>query len=519
MQDDALEPKSNSSNCTSINSKLPTQKRRNRRKVGRSMTSTKQNSQTHERSKETSSSMSDFHSSTSTVAISTEEDANSYQKVHEHEKSLSLKSECLSKETLLVEGMHSNLPDTITDDDLKKHFSSYRSDIVSVYVQQDQQSPHSRVCGVIRFRTIRAASNAQKKFNATHLLGKFQIHVRYMQPSESVDLNSASGKSAHVIESFSKKDSKSKASFPRKHSYGTLQSVSNQSSTTQVCTSQKNEGASNSAKSSPSNTDDRDQVLTKSPDMRPTDETSCSIFIENLSPLIDEGELKALIQTHGVTVLSLSIHSNPADPHETCIANVTLSNHSQAADVVSELNEKELYKLKPQACIRLGKNTSEAPLVITKQRKISSRLFKFICYHKHEQVEQFKLNGGVFEYQESDGSAKISCQDERLVTRFMQSVVNKCTEKRLKLRQSAWHQLTVNEDKQTTSLLDEATSSFCAEPEPYVLIISQKDQKTILFVGANEGVERAHTWLLVHLYGTLKVDRCACVLYYNIIIT
>ena len=396
--------------------------------------------------------------------------------------------------TLLVEGLHSQLPNSISDEALTEHFSAVKNDIITAHVVQDSKMQR---CGLVTFRSAQAANKAQKKYNGTHLCRMCQVRVTNIKPGESPSLithDLVPDQSESVTKSKSSYSIKSVNSAP--HLGSTMRSAL-------VTSSEQKE-----------HEPEPDIVIDDGTDTIMSGQGVCGkvntagaagIIIENLSPLIQEDELKALILNYGAKILSFDIYPDPTAPDEACIASVSLADPSQAATIISNLHKTMLLGRKPRAYPQeFSKHEHKEKSRVTAQRKISQRLYRFISYHSHTQVEQFKLNGGIFDY--DNGSAILSSPDESGITRFLGEVVDKCTEKRVDFKPYSWDVLTASKDEHIPTLLDKAKVSYSVEAESDVYIVPQMDQSAIIFVGTCEGVEKAHEWLFSQMYGELKLE-------------
>ena len=387
---------------------------------------------------------------------------------------------------------------------------------------------------MITFSSFQAASKARKKYIGTHLCKKFQLRITHISPDSSTFSNTPipvpihsdeaalnvpatcsheavsadnvkTGNSVTFVElSSSMKSTSVLSSVHKEHLNHSeiasgdptdLSNVKDSSTSTQVEVKQT---------SSPSSWDVPDKV-----DAAPLHveknvlSNATDIVIENLSRLVEEGELKALVHSCGAEVLSYNIQPD-AIASETCVAKVSLADYSQAATAVNQLHERVLLKHKLRVFLAdVAENKGMEPPIKTEQRKISSNLFQFITRHSHTQIEHFKQNGGVFNYQE--GSAFLSCPLESVMTQFILKVFNSYTEKKMEFQPSIWCQLTAIKDEHTLSLLDKAKSSHGVENN--VCIVPQKDEHAVLFTGTHEGVARAHSWLISQLNRELEVER------------
>ena len=486
---------------------------------------------------------------------------NLFQPAQDYEKAssaLSLKETVpTDKDTLLIEGIHSQFPDSIGYNELMEHFVSFKNDIVFAKMIQNPET--QQTCGIIKFSSIQVAHRAQKKYNGTHLCRRFQIRVlstsystvhpsasnhASVSESSSIDngnANPVSIKRCSIKTPATVQPSTQKGHENSKHSthfdpepadvYDVNKSKKSGSSPGMYCSddSVKSGNPSPSVIYSmqsvneydepptcleydPDNVDDKESDPKSRPDLCDksvgASNSSAVIVIENLSPLINEKELKALIQKHNVTILSLNLQPDPSAVDETYRAHVSLADHSQAAAVINGFNGIELLRRKPRVYLmEYARGDCKTLQSVTEKRKISLRLFKFICYHCLTQVEQFERNGGDLTYCED--SAILNCQDRNIITQFLHDVFNRFIEKRVKFDNATWCQLSASRGDHSPSLLDEARSNFKIEmdSESDVYIVSQIEQHVVIFVGTKEGVKRAHDWMLNCLYGQLKVDR------------
>ena len=444
---------------------------------------------------------------------------------------------CSAGTTLCVEGINSRLPDSISDTELLKHFSAFgEEDIVSAYIVRDPQAKQSRGYGLITFSSVQTANKAQKKYTGTYLCKKFQLRLTQVKPItvsntpnpvqvqndgliEAGSNFSVSNSHATLsVNSIKRNDSVASAELSSSMKQASVPSlvdincsetdlefpvfststdpteVNNVHGVSEAMTSAEVQSIQTPTPGShdlPQNVTAiplQDEICMKS------SSSNTDIIVKNLSPLVEEGELKALVNGYGGKVLSCNIQPDMIAP-ETCFANVSLANNSEAAIVISQLHDRVFLKHKLRVFLK--------PPIVTEQRKISLHLFQFISQHSHTQIEHFKQDGGVFNYQED--CAVLSCPSENIMTQFLLKVFNNYMEKTMEFKPSVWCQLTAIRDKHTPSLLDKAESSYSVENG--VCILSQKDQHAVLFVGTNEGVERAHSWLTTQLDRELEVER------------
>ena len=404
--------------------------------------------------------------------------------------------------TLCVEGIHSNLPDEIGDEELMKHFSAFGNDIISASIVRNPQTKLSAGYGVITFKSPAIAKKAQKKYNGTHLCRKYQLRVTLKNPTFSTRsvilvakgdegigpgvLNSSNDRG--VLESNPSPNLTVDDAFP---------------AFTMKQESQKANGCNTNNSSFASEADVSDSIDIKS---LKKEENSCSntegLVIENLSCIIDESEIKALISNCGAEVLSCTILPNPVAVN-TCVANVSLADSSLAGNIIKQLNDKEVYGCRLQ--VRFAEMKHREPLLHVEERKVSLALFNFIAKQSCLQIKTFEQKGCAFYYQETKGCAVLSAPGENIATEFLLQVFNKYTEKTIVFKPNKWEQLTIVRDKHTPSLLNRAGSKVCAEADAQ--IIPQIDQHEILFVGTHEGVTRTSSWLMDELNREIQIER------------
>ena len=395
-----------------------------------------------------------------------------------------------SYHTLLVEGLHSQFSDSISDEALTEHFSGFKDDVITAYIVQDSKMQRH---GIVTFRNAQAAIKAQKKYNGTHLCKTCQIRVTNVKPitpnpgpvhSKNVTISKSSC-TIETVDSSPDIGSTTRSTLVTSSEQKMLKpelDVHVCDTTDSVASGQGVSGRLNAA-------------------------GTADIVIENLSPLIEEDELKALILNCGAKVSSFYIYPDPTAPDEAYIADVYLTDRSQVATIISNLDKTTLLGRKPRVYSpKFSKKGHMEQSRVTAQRRISPRLYRFISYYNHTQVKQFKVNGGIFDYDDGRSSAILSSPDERSITRFLGEVVDKCTERRVDFKRSAWTFLTAREDELKPNLLDQAKTSYSVEAESDVYIVPQMDQHAVIFVGTNEGVEKAYNWLFSQMYGELKLE-------------
>ena len=399
--------------------------------------------------------------------------------------------------TLCVEGIHSNLPDEISDEELMRHFSAFGNDIISASIVRNPQTKLSAGYGIITFKSSVIAKKAQKKYNGTHLCRKYQLRVTLKNPTFST-------RSTILVAKGDEGIGVSSSSIDR----GVLESdlspnlaVNDVSPTfTMKRESQKADDCGTNNSSFVSEADISDSIdIKSSKDKENPSSITEGLVIENLSCIIDESEIKALISNCGAEVLSCTILPNPVAVG-TCIANVSLVDSSQVGKVIKQLNDKEAYGCR----LQVHSAEREPPLHV-EERKVSLALFNFITKHGCSQIETFEQKGGAFYYQETKGCAVLSAPGENIATEYLLQVFNKYTEKTIVFKPSKWEQLTIVRDKHTPSLLNRAGSVVRAEAD--VHIIPQIDQHEILFVGTHEGVTRTSSWLMDELNREIEIER------------
>ena len=394
-----------------------------------------------------------------------------------------------AKSTLLVEGIRSKLPDSISDGDLMKHFSAFSDDIVSTSIGRDPQTNLGKGYGIVTFSSSETAMKAKKKYNGTHLCRKYQLRVTVMNPvslTPSVMSTVLSAKSDEDIEASSSNNDKSSLEHdPARTSAGVklyLTYLKNKEP-------QISDGCDDSYNCFVSEADVPNSMnINPSKTKEPSSSAAGTLIVGNLSCLVDESELKALISSCGAEVSSCTIAPNPV-ALGICTANVSLVDCSQVEKVIEQLNEKEVYKCKLEVHSTEKKHVE--PLLHVEKRKISLQLFQFITKHSHDKIELFKQKGGAFDYQELEKSAVISSPDESVVMEFLLWVFNKYSEKTIKFNRTKWYQLTLVRDK--PNLLSRTESQFSAEAD--IHIIPQIDKHKIHFVGTHEGVTMTSSWL------------------------
>ena len=385
--------------------------------------------------------------------------------------------------TLCVEGIHSKLPDKIGDDELMKHFCVFGNDIISASIVRNPQTRLSTGYGIITFKSPEIAKKAQKKYNGTHLCKKYQLRVTLNK-----DLASNSSTKLDPLAKVSKDTEVLSSSDDRRLSESNLAALTKKRESQKTCDS----SASNSSFAV---SDSKDVLSLKDK------ETPDCLVVENLSCVVEESELKALVSGCGANVSSCVILHSPGQVAvDTCVANITLVDSSQLSDVIKQLNEKEVYRRRLRVYA-----TDKKPLLRVEERKISSALFEFITKNSHAQIKTFEEKGGVFKYQEPNHCVLISAPEEIVATEFLLQVFNGYTEKVFHFKPSQWNQLTLNADKYTPSLLNRAGSKFRAEVDAH--IIPQIDKHEILFIGTCEGVARTSSWLMDQLTREFGIER------------
>ena len=388
------------------------------------------------------------------------------------------------KSTLCVEGMHSKLPDEISDEELMKHFSAFDNDIISASIVRDPQTRLSAGYGIITFRCSQAAKKAQKRYSATHLCRKYQLRVTLISLTSSTILEAKRDEGIRV--SINGSDG------------GALEDISQVLELPKKHESQKDDCSGNKLFASEADVPDGISL---------SDKETCSyvagdLMVENLSCITEESELKALISSCGAEVLSCTILANPV-VLDTCVANVSLVDSNQVGKVIEQLNDKEVYGHKLRV-YSAEKKHRESHLHVV-ERKVSLALFSFITKHCHSRIKAFEEKGGTFYYQEPNGSAIICAPDEEVAMNFLLQVFNGYTEKTVIFKPSKWKQLTQVRDKYTPSLLNRAGSKFRTEAD--ARIIPQIDTCEIHFIGTHEGVASTSSWLMSQLNQEIEVER------------
>lgn len=398
---------------------------------------------------------------------------------------------------IYVKGIHSKLPDTISDEDLAKHFSAFADDIVNASMVRDPQTKHSTGYGIIAFKCSVTAEKAKKKYNGTHLCKKLQLRVTLDNPDSILPLIASPAQAVHRAESI---DVPSSANGTGLSEWDPSQ----ESVTDHVPASKPNESLSVHDSSCFASRGD----VTDSMDIKPLHDaetlssTAKTLVVESLSCIIEKDELKDLFGGCGAEVLSCSIQPSSV-VLGTCTATVSVVNTPQIERIIKELNEKEAYGLKLSVHSDEKKHSDIRMRV--QRRKVSFALFSFISKHSHAQIEAFKRDGGSFDYEEVVGEAVISIPSENAETLFLLQVFNKYTEKTITFKSSKWNQLTRVRDKHTSSLFQKMESKFSLEID--VDVILQVDKHEILFVGTHEGVVMASTWISDQLNREIEVER------------
>ena len=384
--------------------------------------------------------------------------------------------------TLCVEGIHCKLPDEIGDDELMKHFCAFGNDIISASIVRNPQTKLSAGYGIITFKSPEIVKKAQKKYNGTHLCRKYQLRATLK--------NLASSTKSTILVAKVGEDTEVLSSDDRRLSESNLAALRKKRESQKTC----DDSASSSSFAVSDNKDVKSLKDKEIPSF-------AGLVVENLSDIVEESELKALVSSCGANVSSCVILRSPGPVAiNTCVANITLVDSSQLGDVIKQLNEKEVYGCKLRVYA-----TDKKPLLHIEERKISSALFEFITKNSHSQIKMFEEKGGVFKYQEPKRCALISAPGENVTTEFLLYVFNRYTEKAFDFKPSQWNQLTLNADKYTPSLLNRAGSKFRAEVDAHV--IPQIDKHEILFVGTCEGVARTSSWLMDQLTREFGIER------------
>ena len=385
--------------------------------------------------------------------------------------------------TLCVEGIHCKLPDEIGDDELMEHFKSFGNDIISASIVRNPQTKLSAGYGIIIFKNPEIAKKAQKKYNGTHLCRKYQLRVTLKNLASSTKSTILVAKVGEDTEVLSSSDD-------RRLSESNLAALRKKRESQETC-----DGSASSSSFAVSDSKDVKSLKDKETP------SFTGLVAENLSCMVEESELKALVSGCGANVSSCVILRSPGPVAiNTCVANITLVDSSQLGDVIKQLNEKEVYGYKLRVYA-----TDKKPLLHIEERKISSALFEFITKNSHSQIKAFEEKGGVFKYQEPKRCALISAPGENVAIEFLLQVFNRYTEKGFDFKHSQWNQLMLNADKCTPSLLNRAGSKFRAEGDAH--IIPQIDKHEILFVGTCEGVARTSSWLMDQLTREFEIER------------
>ena len=291
------------------------------------------------------------------------------------------------------------------------------------------RTEQSRGYGLITFSSFQAASKARRKYTGTHLCKKFQLRITHVTPDSSTFSNTPIPAPIHSDEAASNVSVSCRHEAVSANSVNAIDSVTS----VELGSSMKSapvlssvphlnrseiefpvfsiSGASTSAPvqaketSSPSLSDKLDATpLHIEKHVQSSSSSATDIVIENLSFFVEEGELKALMRSYGADVLSYNIQPDATTTPETCIAKVSLADHSQAATVINELHNRVLLRCKLRVFLAdFAENKGKEPPTKIEQRKISLNLFQFISKHSHTQIELFKQKGGAFNYK--DGSA------------------------------------------------------------------------------------------------------------------
>ena len=382
--------------------------------------------------------------------------------------------------TLCVEGIHCKLPDEIGDDELMKHFCAFGNDIISASIVRNSQTKLSAGYGIIIFKSPEIAKKAQKKYNGTHLCKKYQLRVKNL---------ASSTKSTILVAEVDEDTEVLSSSNDRRLSESNLAAHRKKRESQKTC-----DGSASSSSFAVSDSKDVKSLKDK-------ETPFTGLVVENLSCVVEESELKALVSSCGANVSSCVILRSPGPVAiNTCVANITLVDSSQLGDVIKQLNEKEVYGCKLRVYA-----TDKKPHLHIEERKISSVLFEFITKNSHSQIKTFEEKGGIFKYQEPKHCALISAPGENITTEFLLHVFNRYTEKAFDFKPRQWYQLTLNADKYTPSLLNRAGSKFRAEVDAH--IIPQIDKHEIFFVGTCEGVARTSSWLMDQLTREFGIER------------
>jgi RNA recognition motif-containing protein len=383
---------------------------------------------------------------------------------------------------LRVEGIHSKLPDKISDEDLMKHFCAFDNDIISASMVRNPQTKLSAGYGIIIFKSPVVAKKAQRKYNGTHLCRKYQLRVTLKNLASSTKSTILKGDEDTDSEVFS-------SSNDRRFSESNLVAM------TKKQVPQTANGSSSSFAVSGST-----DVKSLRDKETPTSFAD-GLVVENLSCMVEESELKDLVSSCGAKVSSCIILRNPvAVLVDTCVANISLVDSSQLGNVIKQLNGKEVCRCKLRVYA-----TCKKPILHVEERKISSALFEFIVKKSQSQIKTFEEKGVVFKYQKPECCALISAPGDNLAIEFLLQVFNRYTEKSLVFKHRQWNQLTQEKDKYTPSLLNRAGSKFRAEADAH--IIPQIDKHEILFVGTHEGVTRTSSWLMDQLTREIEIER------------
>ena len=392
---------------------------------------------------------------------------------------------------LCVKGIHSKLPEEISDDELMKHFLAFSSDIISASIVRDPQTKRSTGCGIVTFKTSETAMKAQKKYNGTQLCKKYQLRVTLKNP-DSV----SSSTTSTIPAANSDKDD------IRVLSNNNDESVNNSGVIVNAFPAHAKKKSDNFTVSTTSETDALDSKGIKSlktSAREASDFATGRLIVENLSCFVEENELKALISSCGAEVSSCTILRNPVAVG-TCTADVTLVDSSLVERVIEQLNEREAFNYKLR--VYSSKKEYQKPHLHVEKRKISLQLYHFINKHGHAKIEMFLHKGVAFDYQELKGSAQLSAPSESVAIKFLLQVFNRYTEKTIVFKPTKWNQLTL---KHNPSILNRTESKVIAEPD--VDIIPKIDKHEILFVGTHEGVKRISTWLMYQLNREIEVER------------
>ena len=397
------------------------------------------------------------------------------------------------KSTLCVKGIHSKLPEQISDEEFMKHFSAFSNDIISASIVRDPQTKLSTGCGIVTFKSSDTAMKAQKKYNGTHLCRKYQLRVTLENPS------SLSSSTRSIIPAAKSDEDNIRTSSNSSNEGLNLSQHSKPVTVVNVfpvLAKKKSQRSDSCTASEADALDSKGIKPLKNSATETSDFSPGRLIVENLSCIVEENELKALISSCGAKVSSCTIVRNPV-ALGTCTASVTLDDSSLVERVIEQLNERDAYNYKLR--VYSTKEEYQKPRLHVEKRKISLQLYHFIRKHSHAEIEIYTHKGGAFDYPELEGSALISAPSESVAINFLLQVFNRYTEKTIVFKPTKWIQLTHKH------ILSRTESKVSAETD--VDVIPQIDKREIRFVGTHEGVSRTSTWLIYQLNREIEVER------------